>query len=153
MWRYEGNVFKPFHLCHSPFLCCFEHLNQFNDCSWVLRQWVASVLVSVPKDARGDLLVSDNYRGIALCSALSKVIDYIILERHSDDPKTAHLQFAYKKEHSTTMYTAVIKEVFSTLKNRMDLLYMVVYLMLQNHLITSIMGNCSAFCVTGTCLV
>ena len=56
-----------------------------------------SVLVSIPKDARGDLLASDNYRGIALCSALSKVIDYIILERHSDDLKTAHLQFAYKK--------------------------------------------------------
>ena len=38
-----------------------------------------SVLVSIPKDARGDLLASDNHRGIALCSALSKVIDYIIL--------------------------------------------------------------------------
>ena len=61
-----------------------------------------SVLVSIPKD---------NYRDIALCSALSRVIDYIILERHSDDLKTAHLQFAYKKEHSTTMCTAMIKEV------------------------------------------
>ena len=54
-----------------------------------------SVLVSIPKDPRGDLLTSDNYRGIALRSALSKVIDYILLERHSDDLKTAHLQFAY----------------------------------------------------------
>ena len=29
-----------------------------------------SVLVSIPKDARGDLLTSDNYRGIAFFSAL-----------------------------------------------------------------------------------
>ena len=43
--------------------------------------------------------------------SLSKVIDYIILERHSDDLKTAHLLFAYNKEHSTTMCTAMIKEV------------------------------------------
>ena len=70
-----------------------------------------SVLVFIPKDARGDLLAGDNYRGIALCSALSKVIDYIILERHSDDLKLARLQFANKKEHSTTMCTAVVKEV------------------------------------------
>ena len=71
------------------------------------NELLQSVLMSIPKDARGDLLASDNYRGIALCS----VIDYIILERHSDDLKTAHLQFAYKKEHSTTMCTAMIKEV------------------------------------------
>ena len=73
-----------------------------------LRQ---SVLVSIPKDARGDLLASDNYRGIALCSALSKVIDHIIQQRHSDDLKTTHLQLAYKKQHSTTMCTAMIIEV------------------------------------------
>ena len=73
------------------------------------EELLQSVLVSIPKDARGDLLASDNYRDIALCSALSKVIDYIILERHSDYPKTAHLQFVCKKEHSTTLCTAVIK--------------------------------------------
>ena len=65
--------------------------------------------MSIPKDARGDLLASDNYRDIALSSALSKVIDYIILERHSDYPKTANLQFVCKKEHLTTLCTAVIK--------------------------------------------
>ena len=72
-----------------------------------------SVLVSIPKDARGDLPASDHYRGIPLSSALSNDYSngYIILETHSDDLKTAHLQFAYKKEHSTTMCTAVIKEV------------------------------------------
>ena len=76
-------------------------------------EFILSVLVSIPKDTRGNLLTSDNYRGIALCSALSKVVDYVILEKYSDDLQSSNLQFAYKKDHSTTMCTAVLKEVVS----------------------------------------
>ena len=76
-------------------------------------EFISSVLVSIPKDTRGNLLTSDNYRGIALCSALSKVVDYFILGKYSDDLQSSNLQFAYKKDHSTTMCTAVLKEVVS----------------------------------------
>ena len=33
------------------------------------NEFFRSVLVSIPKDARGGLLSSDNYRRLALCSA------------------------------------------------------------------------------------
>ena len=73
----------------------------------------ASVLVSIPKDKRENLLTRFNQRGIALCSALSRVIDYVILEKYSDDLQSSNLQFGYKKDHSTAMCTAVLKEVLS----------------------------------------
>ena len=72
-----------------------------------------AVIVSIPKDLRGNLQSSDNYRGIALCSAITKIIDYIFLSKHSDILQTSDLQFAFKAEHSTTMCTSVIKEVVS----------------------------------------
>ena len=70
-----------------------------------------SVLISILKDARGDLCSSDNYRGIALCSALCKVIDIIVIERYREKLLTSELQFAFKALHSTSMCTTVVKEV------------------------------------------
>ena len=72
-----------------------------------------ALLVSIPKDLRGNMLASDNYRGIALCSALTKVIDYIFIDKHSDVLQTSNLQFAFKQSHSAIMCTAMIKEVVS----------------------------------------
>merc|ERR1711884_531721 len=34
-----------------------------------------AVIVSIPNDVKGDLCSDSNYRGIALCSALCKIID------------------------------------------------------------------------------
>ena len=77
-----------------------------------------AILVSIPKDLRGNLNISDNYRGIALCSAITKIIDYIFLNKHSDVLHTSDLQFAFKEEHSTTMCTSVIKEVIAHYNSR-----------------------------------
>ena len=60
----------------------------------------SSVLVSIPKDKRGNLI-----------TALSRVIDYVILEKYSDDLQSFSLQFGYKNDHSTAMCTAVLKDV------------------------------------------
>ena len=72
-----------------------------------------ALLVSIPKDLRGNMLTSDNYRDIALCSALTKVIDYIFIDKHSDVLQTSNLQFAFQQNHSAIMCTAMIKEVVS----------------------------------------
>ena len=72
-----------------------------------------SILVSIPKDSRASMVSSDNYRGIALSSALGKIIDYIILEKYEDELSTSGLQFAYKHGHSTTMCTSILKEVIT----------------------------------------
>ena len=77
-----------------------------------------SVITSIPKDSRGNLCVDDNYRGIALCSALCKVIDLIIIDKYSDKLLTSELQFAFKPDHSTNMCTTIFKEVCSYYKSR-----------------------------------
>ena len=75
-----------------------------------------SVINSIPKDLRGDMCSKDNYRGIALCSALCKLVDILIIEKHGDVLFTSELQFAFKPRHSTNMCTAVLKEVCSYFK-------------------------------------
>ena len=72
-----------------------------------------AVVVSIPKDLRGNLCADDNYRGIALCSALCKIIDLIFMDKYSDLIVTSDLQFAYKEDHSSNMCTTVLKEVCS----------------------------------------
>ena len=64
---------------------------------------IESVVTSIPKDIRGDLCNSDNYRGIALCSALCKLIDIIIIDKYGHLLSTSELQFAFKPEHSTNV--------------------------------------------------
>ena len=68
-----------------------------------------AILINIPKDLRGSMQSSDNYRGIALCSAITKIVDYIFLGKHADILHTSDLQFAFKDENSTTMCTSVIK--------------------------------------------
>ena len=43
-----------------------------------------SVLVSIPKDPRGSLTNSANYRAIALYSSMGKIVDMLISDRHSN---------------------------------------------------------------------
>ena len=70
-----------------------------------------STIVSIPKDARGNLCDDANYRGIALCNAIGKVVDYIIIERNQQKLKTSSLQFAYKSRMGTTLCSLVVKEI------------------------------------------
>ena len=72
-----------------------------------------AVITSIPKDLKGNLCTDDNYRGIALCSSLCKIIDLVIIEKYCDKLLTSDSQFAFKKEHSTSMCTSVLKEVCS----------------------------------------
>ena len=67
---------------------------------------------------KGNLCVDDNYRGIALCSALCKVIDLIIIDKYSDKLLTSELQFAFKSDHSTSMCTSIFKDVCSYYQSR-----------------------------------
>ena len=52
-----------------------------------------------------------NYRGIALCSAICKIVDYAIIYKYVSELHTSSLQFAYKQEHSTIMCTSIFQEV------------------------------------------
>ena len=42
---------------------------------------LTSTIISIPKDAGGDMSRSDNYRGIALCKCICKLFDIILMEK------------------------------------------------------------------------
>ena len=69
--------------------------------------------MSIPKDAKGNLCVDSNYRGIALMSSIAKLFDYVLLKRNSHCLKTSDLQFAFKTNHGTTLCSLVAKEIIS----------------------------------------
>ena len=56
-----------------------------------------AVIYSIPKNSKGDINSSDNYRGIALSSALGIVLDLA--------------------KHSTVMCTAALKKLFLIIPN------------------------------------
>jgi hypothetical protein len=74
-------------------------------------------IISIPKDYKKSLSDGSNYRGIALCSCLSKLLEIIIMNRNKDVFKTSDLQFAFKAGHSTVMCSYLVKE---TVKYYMD---------------------------------
>ena len=73
----------------------------------IQSQLLHIVVKSIPKDMRGSLHSSNNYRGISLCNALCKLIDVIIIEKCDGYLYTSELQFAYKRDHYTMLCTAV----------------------------------------------
>ncbi len=86
--------------------------------------WVGT-LISLPKNIHADICDSDNYHGICLCSCLTKIIEWVILIRHSDKLMTSWLQFAFRSGHSTSMSTLVVKEVVTYYWNRQSNVYSV----------------------------
>ena len=73
-----------------------------------------ATIISIPKDYHKSLADDSNYRGIALCSSLSKLLDVIMLMRNGNAVITSDCQFAFKKRHSTSMCTYVLKEVVNS---------------------------------------
>ena len=66
---------------------------------------------SIPKDYKQDLTSDSNYRGIAVSSAIGKVMDLIFLKRNYAILCTSESQFAFKSKLSTTMCTMLMKDI------------------------------------------
>ena len=58
-----------------------------------------------------------------MCSALSKLLDYVILEKFENVLVTSDSQFGFKKGHSTTQCSFVVNEVIQYYKNRNSNVY------------------------------
>ena len=82
------------------------------------------MISSIPKNSKGDINLSDNYRGIALSSALGKVLDLIILSRYTSNLSSSDLQFAFKAKHSTVMCISALKEIISHYTKQASNVYM-----------------------------
>ena len=102
------------HLIHgSPAL--YEHISTLLTSLYIhgisTSDLLEATIISIPKDAKGSMTKSSNYRGIALISALSKLNDIILKERYGKKYLyTSNFQFAYKEHHSTIMCYNVVKE-------------------------------------------
>jgi hypothetical protein len=85
------------------FNCMISHGHTANDLLY-------STIVSIPKNLRSSLCSSDNYRGIALCCSICKLLDLVVLDRFGKYLYTSDLQFGFKSGHSTTLCTAIYIE-------------------------------------------
>jgi hypothetical protein len=76
-----------------------------------------ATIASIPKDNRGNICDSNNYRGITLCSSISKLIELIIMKRYGHLLHTSDMQYAYKKKSSTAVCSLVVKEIINYYAN------------------------------------
>lgn len=70
-----------------------------------------STVLPIPKGKHLNYSDSANYRGIALCSIFGKLFDSYVLSRYESFLTTSNLQFGFKRGHSTSMCTLILKEV------------------------------------------
>ena len=71
------------------------------------------ILVPLLKSKLKDPMSSDNYRPIAIATALSKIIELIILKRIEDFLIIANNQFEFRKNHSTDMCIFMLKDILN----------------------------------------
>ena len=71
-----------------------------------------SIIVPIPKGSK-DASKSSNYRPIALSSNFSKILERVILSLYQPFFSTSVLQFGFKPGHSTTLCSAMVKNVVS----------------------------------------
>lgn len=76
---------------------------------FVIDELTVSTIVPILKP-RHDACNSSNYRSIALCPIIGKLIDLVLLHKLADKLATSDLQFGFKKGHSTSMCTQLLKE-------------------------------------------
>ncbi len=79
--------------------------------------------VSLPKDTHGNICDSDNYKGICLCSCITKVLEWCMMLRYSNKLATSGLQFSFKSGSSTTMCNLITKEIVKYYWNRHSRVY------------------------------
>ena len=70
-----------------------------------------SLIVPLVKNKTGDFSDPNNYRAIALSTALSKIFEFILSPYVISYDNIDDYQYGFKQEHSTTMCTNVLKTV------------------------------------------
>ena len=78
--------------------------------SYVPENFMSISIVPLVKNKCGDLTDVNNYRAIALCNIDTKVLEKIILTEVTSYRACDDHQFGFKKEHSTTLCTAAVKQ-------------------------------------------
>jgi len=69
-----------------------------------------AVIIPLVKCKTGDLSDVNNYRAIAISTAVSKILEHILLDFLQAGEVADDYQFGFKKHHSTTLCTQVLKQ-------------------------------------------
>ena len=77
-----------------------------------------TIIVPLVKNKTGDLCDKNNYRPIALVTAISKILELVFLELIEGNISTTCNQFGFKKKHSTDMCIYTLKNVVNYYKQR-----------------------------------
>ena len=76
-----------------------------------------SFIKPIPKNNKKSLSDSNNYRAISKNTIISKIIDYILIDKSGDKLNTSAYQFAYKAGFSTSMCSFLVAETIQYYKN------------------------------------
>ena len=74
-----------------------------------------STMIPLVKNKCGDLSDLNNYRAIALSSALSKILETLLAVFLHNDSEVDCFQFGFKSGHSTGLCTSVLKQTLITI--------------------------------------
>jgi hypothetical protein len=109
---------------------------------------IRGTICSIPKDPNKSLQDGTNYRGICLCSAISKVLEIIFVKRNSRFMETSDMQYAFKKGTGTTTCSLMLKEVVKYYRSRGSRVYVntAATWTQQRRYIVSGLTNCLNFC-------
>ena len=103
------------HILHTPPILASKLAELFTSLLWHGHAAVClqdSIIQPIPKGAK-DPAKLYNYRGIALTSCLSKLLELCILQLFPKSFNTSGLQFGFKKGCSTDLYIGLLKIVSS----------------------------------------
>ena len=78
--------------------------------AFVPSQFLGSYIVPIIKDKEGNLSNPDNYRGIAISSVVSKVLEHVILDKFGKCLSSSVHQFGFKRNHSCSDCSFVLRE-------------------------------------------
>jgi hypothetical protein len=85
--------------------------------SYVTDDWTFSTVLPIPKGKNLHYSDPTNYRGIALSSIFGKIFDLYVSSRYESCLTTSNLQFGFKRGHSTSMCTMILKETIDYYRN------------------------------------
>ena len=92
--------------------------NCFIKTGYLPRLFMQSVIIPLVKCKSGDLTNVNNYRAIAISTAISKLFESIIADQYTSISDADKYQFGFKPGHSTGLCTSVLKRTVNYYTNR-----------------------------------
>ncbi len=110
--------------CHPSVIIHLKFLFTFiQNHAYVPESFTSGVIIPIPKDKRGDLTSSSNYRPITVSSVISKVYEYVILNKFSHFLSSDILQFGYKKATGCSNAIFLLRRVIQHFNDKSSNVY------------------------------